>query len=211
MNARSALITLLFALLAVSAYAQNSPPPQPPGAAAPAPPSLPPPPPPRREGSVDLAALVQRVFAQLEREVVLDPRLPRDVYIGATALEDVTYPLLLAILRVYGLFAAEIDGRTFIMPNANARNIPTKLLQRDDPSVSDHEYVTRLIRVRGDGALRAAGADGDEPPSAAFVVPVLRVLIPVEGHLAAVGDHLIVVDRYDNVRRITAIVAELDR
>ena len=207
MNARSALITLLFALLAVSAYAQNSPPPQPPGAAAPAPPSLPPPPPPRREGSVDLAALVQRVFAQLEREVVLDPRLPRDVYIGETALEDVTFPMLLSILRVYGLFAAEIDGRTFIMPNANARNTPTKLLQRDDPSVSDHEYVTRLIRVRGG----AAGADGDERQGAAFLVPVLRVLIPVEGHLAAVGDHLIVVDRYDNVRRITAIVAQLDR
>ena len=207
MNARSVLIASLFALLAVSAYAQNPPPPQPPGAAAPAPP--PPQPPPKREGSVDLAALVQRVFAQLEREVVLDPRLPRDVYIGATALEDVTYPLLLAILRVYGLFAAEIDGRTFIMPNANARNTPTKLLQRDDPSVSDHEYVTRLIRVRG--APRAAGADGDEPQRAAFLVPVLRVLIPVEGHLAAVGDQLIVVDRYDNVRRITAIVAELDR
>jgi general secretion pathway protein D len=209
MNATSVMIIALVGFLAAPAAAQNPPQLRPPGVDGGNP--VPEAPPPRREGSVDFAAVVERVFAQLQREFVVDPRLPREVYIGATASQDVTYPMLLSILRVHGWFAVEIDGRTFILPSSNARNAPTKLLQRDDPNVSDHEYVTRLIRVRGGRAPREGAATGNEQLTAAFLVPVLRVLIPVEGHLAAVGEHLIVVDRYDNVRRITAVVEALDQ
>ena len=122
--------------------------------------------------------------------------------------------MLLSILRVHGWFAAEIDGRTFILPNANARQMPLRLLQGDDPNVSDHEYVTRVLRVSGEDSPRArddAGRELQWSARAGILVPVLRVLMSVEGHLAAAGDHLILIDRYDNVRRMTAIIDALDQ
>ena len=83
----------------------------------------------------------------------------------------------------------------------------------------------------GAGILLAAAATAQEPsrnapqpgagqapaqPSAVVeaptLVPLLRAMISMEGHLAATpGNQLIVVDRYANVRRIAAIVEELDR
>ena len=72
--------------------------------------------------------------------------------------------------------------------------MPTRILQNDDPSVSDHEVVSRVISLNTD---------------AAALVPIVRPLVPQYGHLAAVGASLLIVDRYDNVRRITALVDEL--
>ena len=198
MNIRPARPILLLALFSAAAAQGQNAPAQP--VEAPAPTA------PRDTGRVDLAEVVAQVAVQTGREFVLDPRMPR-VLIGDTPIEAVTYPQLLSILRVNGWFATEIDGRTVLMPSSNARSVATQLLQRDDPNVSDHEYVTRVIRV--ERSQRAAGGEG-QPSNAAMLVPVLRPLIPVEGHLAAVGDDLIVVDRYDNVRRITAIVEALE-
>ena len=198
MNIRPARPILLLALFSAAAAQGQNAPAQPVEALAPTAP--------RDTGRVDLAEVVAQVAVQTGREFVLDPRMPR-VLIGDTPIEAVTYPQLLSILRVNGWFATEIDGRTVLMPSSNARSVATQLLQRDDPNVSDHEYVTRVIRV--ERSQRAAGGEG-QPSDAAMLVPVLRPLIPVEGHLAAVGDDLIVVDRYDNVRRITAIVEALE-
>jgi hypothetical protein len=208
-----ALLTLALGISA--AHAQQEPraaPEQPARAIAESVPVQPAPPP--REPRVDLAALVERVATQARREVVLDPRLPRDVFIGAVAADQVDYPMLLSILRVHGWFAAEIDGRTFILPAANARQTPLRLLQRDDPNVSDHEYVTRVLRVSSEDSPRARDEQERElewSARAGLLVRVLRVLISVEGHLAAAGDDLILIDRYDNVRRITALVAALEQ
>jgi hypothetical protein len=205
-------VLLTLALGISTAHAQQEPraaPEQPARAAAesPAQPAAPP-----REPRVDLAALIERVAAQARRQVVLDPRLPRDVFIGDVSADEVDYPMLLAILRVHGWFATEIDGRLFILPVANARQTPLRLLQRDDPNVSDHEYVTRVLRVSNEESPRARDEQGREREWSAradMLVRVLRVLISVEGHLAAAGDDLILIERYDNVRRITALVDAL--
>lgn len=199
MNAQVGVFALL-GLFVAAAHGQNAPPP-PDAPAAESPREAP-----DGQSGVDVADVIAAVAAQTGREFVLDPRLRR-IYVGNMAIDEITYPALLSLLRVNGWFAAEVDGRTVLIPSGNARSTPTKLLQRDDPAISDHEYVTRVIRVAGN---RSANGEG-EPTNAAMLVPVLRPLIPVEGHLAAVGEHLIVVDRYDNVRRITAIVDAVAR
>jgi type II secretory pathway component GspD/PulD (secretin) len=160
---------------------------------------------------VALADVIERVAATTGREFVRDPRLPPSVDLGGTSIEEVTYPLLLSILRVHGWFAHGDDGRTLLLPAANARTTALRVLQQDDASVPDDEYVTRVIRVRGMASRAAAGdASAPEHPAGPFV-PVLRPLVTVEGHLSAIGNHLILVDRYDNVRRITTLIEEIDR
>lgn len=197
MTARWLTIMTALVLLTAHAQAQDAP-------AGAAPPVT------ERRPGVALADVIERVAATTGRQFVLDPRLPPSVDLGNTALADVTYPLLLSILRVHGWFAQEIDGRTLLLPAASARSMGLKVLQADDAGVPDDEFVTRVIRVRG--TPRRGGADGASAahPAGEFV-PVLRPLITIDGHLSAIGDHLILVDRYDNVRRITTLISEIDR
>ncbi len=143
----------------------------------------------------DLVDLVRQVAANSGMEFIIDPRVNASVeYAGDTLTENITYATLLAILRIHGYVAVEIGGVVSIVLDANARTMPTRILQSDDPSVSDHEVVSRVISLSAD---------------AAGLVPILRPLVPQYGHLAAFGNSLIVVDRYDNVRRLTELAHSL--
>ncbi len=145
----------------------------------------------------DLVDLVRQVAANSGMEFIIDPRVNASVdYAGDTLTENITYPILLAILRVHGYVAVEIGGVVSIVLDANARTMPTRILQRDDPSVSDHEVVSRVISLSAD---------------AAGLMPILRPIVPQYGHLAAFGNNVIVVDRYDHVRRITELAQSLSR
>jgi general secretion pathway protein D len=71
-------------------------------------------------------------------------------------------------------------------------------VQRDDDSIADDEWVTRVITL----------TNIESPPT----VPLLRPLIPLQGHFAALAPNkLIIVDRYANVRRITEILRSFDQ
>ncbi len=143
----------------------------------------------------DLVDLVRQVAANSGMEFIIDPRVNASVeYAGDTLTENITYATLLAILRIHGYVAVEIGGVVSIVLDANARTMPTRILQSDDPSVSDHEVVSRVISLSAD---------------AAGLVPILRPLVPQYGHLAAFGNSLMVVDRYDNVRRLTELAHSL--
>ena len=144
----------------------------------------------------DIRELIRQVAADASLRIVIDPRVHARVEYAGGPLEDIDYATLLAILRVHGFIATEIGGQTTIIPDANARMMPTRLLQSDDPSVSDHEVVSRVIAVD-------SGAEQ--------LVPILRPLVPQYGHVAATASGLIVVDHYDNVRRLTAIVNQLSQ
>jgi general secretion pathway protein D len=77
------------------------------------------------------------------------------------------------------------------------RSEPSQILQEDDRRVSDHTIVTRVIAV--------------DRISPAQLVPILRPMMPQEAQLGAVSDtnSLIIIDRYDNVRRITQVIDEI--
>ena len=94
--------------------------------------------------------------------------------------------------------AVEIQGRVNIVPEALARQMPVRLVQRDDPDVADDEVVSRVIQMNNMNAAQA--------------VPILRALLPQYAHLAALPDQnkLLIVDRYANVRRLTEILNALD-
>jgi hypothetical protein len=45
--------------------------------------------------------------------------------------------------------------------------------------------------------------------NAMMLVPMLRPMLPQSAHLVGIGNKLLIVDRYDNVRRIVAIAQAL--
>jgi general secretion pathway protein D len=153
----------------------------------------------RDEASVDIEAVIADVAASTGKEFLVDPRVRARVF-AVPELEDPTYETLLAVLRLHGYIALEIGGKVNVVPDASARAMPTRLVQRDDSSVPDDEVITRVITVPGNNA--------------ANLVPILRPLLPQSAHLAALvqGDEnnkLIVVDTYANVRRIAELVETL--
>jgi type II secretory pathway component GspD/PulD (secretin) len=156
----------------------------------------------RDEASIDIEMLLEQVSESTGMEFLVDPRVRARVF-GVPQIENPTYPDLLSILRMHGYMAVEIQGRVNILPDANARHMPVRLLQRDDESVPDDEWVTRIITV----------------PNAPQLVPILRPLMPQAAHLAATYQEengaqvskLVLVDTYVNVRRMTEIINTLSR
>jgi general secretion pathway protein D len=153
----------------------------------------------RYESGIDLHTLVAEVAESTGKEFLIDPRVRARVY-SVPKIDNPTYPILLSVLRLNGYMAVEIGGKVNILPDANARSMPTRLVQRDDDSVPDDEVITRVITVPGNNAAQ--------------LIPILRPLLPQSAHLAAVveGDEnrkLIVVDTYANVRRIAELIETL--
>ncbi|HET7608937.1 MAG TPA: secretin N-terminal domain-containing protein [Gammaproteobacteria bacterium] len=165
-------------------------------------PSMQPPPPPPRidpeQPMVDLLPLLQRVERASGKRFIVDRRLGSRIYLGTVDPDDVTYPALLAILRINGFAAFESEGFVNIVPDANIRFHETRIVQTDDASIPAEEFVTRVLAPKN--------------IQAAMLVPILRPLMPQPAHLAAHSDsnQLILMDRYANVQRITAIVRSLD-
>jgi general secretion pathway protein D len=146
---------------------------------------------------VELAPLLQRVERASGKRFLVDARLGTRIYLAGVEPNDVTYPVLLAVLRANGFAAFESEGYVNLVPDANIR-FHAPLLPTDDASIPADLYVTRVLAT--------------EHVPTAYLVPILRPLMPQSAHLASsqTGNQLIVMDRYENVRRITAIVRTLD-
>jgi type II/III secretion system protein len=161
----------------------------------------PPPPAPRIDPDlpmVELLPLLQRVERASGKRFVVDRRLGSKIYLGTVDPNDVTYPKLLSILWVNGFAAFESEGLVKLVPDANMRFYETRLAQTDDASIPPDEFVTRVL-----GATNI---------SVVQLVPILRPLMPQAAHLAGHADsnQLVLMDRYANIQRITAIVRALD-
>jgi general secretion pathway protein D len=146
--------------------------------------------------------LIARVSESTGMKFLIDPRVRARVN-AVPRIDNPTYAELLTILQVHGYAAAEVEGLVTVVPDANARFLPTRLLQRDDDSVPDDEYVTRILTI----------------PNGAQLIATLRPLMPHSAHLASAGggddqpsnDKLILMDTYANVRRMTEIINTLTR
>lgn len=182
-------------LLAAAATAQepsrNAP--QPGAGQAPAQPSAEP------LATVELERLLDLVTASSGKQFLVEARVGRHINVrGDRVPTDLTYPALLSILRNNGYAGVEIEGFVNIVPAANIRQYPLPIVRGEERNRPADEYVTTIMETA--------------VVEAPTLVPLLRAMISTEGHLAATpGNQLIVVDRYANVRRIAAIVEELDR
>jgi general secretion pathway protein D len=144
----------------------------------------------RRPESISIYALLARVAESTGKQFLVDPRVRAEV-VNVPTLETPTYAQLLSILSIHGYIAVETGGNVQVVPDRDARQLATPLVQQDDPSVPDDEVVTRVITL------------SDRAPQ---LVPILRPMMPQWAHLAAMTPNkLVITDRYANVRRITQV------
>jgi general secretion pathway protein D len=147
----------------------------------------------------DLSQIIQAVSEVTGKNFIIDPRVNAKVtMLSATPMSPAAfYEAFLAVLQVYGYVAVPAGKVIKIIPNTDARQLPSIDLPNDVSSTSD-EIVTQIITMKN--------------ISAAQLVPLLRPLIPQQGHLAAypTGNMLIISDRASNVSRIMKIIQRMD-
>lgn len=147
----------------------------------------------------DINALVESMSVLTRKNFIVDPRVKgRVTIVSAKPMDEKElYEVFLAVLNVHG-FAAVPDGNVIkIIPAAGAKQESIPTVDRQS-SAEPNQIVTRIIQVQN--------------VSAAQVVPILRPLIPPQGHLAAYTptNVLIVSDSAANVERIASIIARID-
>jgi general secretion pathway protein D len=147
----------------------------------------------------ELGQIIQAVSDVTGKNFIIDPRVNAKVtMLSATPMSPAAfYEAFLSVLQVYGYVAAPSGKVIKIIPNADARQLPSIDLPNSVSSNSD-EIVTQIITVKN--------------VSAAQLVPMLRPLIPQQGHLAAYpsGNMLIISDHASNVSRIMKIIERMD-
>jgi type II secretory pathway component GspD/PulD (secretin) len=147
-------------------------------------------------GSVPISSLLATVAKNTGRKFVLDLRVRAEVTLVGEEPSSVTYDELLTILDTYGFTTVDTGGYIQVIPDAMMRSEPLPIVTGNDKRAD--EYVTTVIHVRS--------------LSAAELVPILRPMVPQQGHLAALpcSNDLVMVERFANVRRIEAVIKAMD-
>ncbi|HEY3658433.1 MAG TPA: type II secretion system secretin GspD [Steroidobacteraceae bacterium] len=147
----------------------------------------------------ELGQIIQAVSEVTGKNFIIDPRVNAKVtMLSASPMSPAAfYEAFLAVLQVYGYVAVPAGKVIKIIPNTDARQVPSIDLPNSVSSNSD-EIVTQIITMKN--------------ISASQLVPLLRPLIPQQGHLAAYpnGNMLIISDRASNVSRIMKIIERMD-
>jgi len=148
--------------------------------------------------NADLKEFVAQVAAITGKTFVVDPRVKGSVtVISSTSMDrDAVYALFLSVLRVHNFIAMPSGDVIRITPNAQGKQTPGPEGSLGD--MAPEELVTRVIS--------AQNVDSAE------LVKILRPLMAQYGHLAAVAEPNIVIisDHANNIRRLMAIIEEID-
>lgn len=147
----------------------------------------------------ELDAVISWVAEQTSRNFVVDPRVKSKVTIvsGKPLNKDEIYQVFLSVLQVHGFAAVPAGGVIKIMPDVNAKQSGVPVSSGRDGLRGD-EMVTRVMALSN--------------VPAAQLVPILRPLIPQQGHMVAYppSNVLIVSDRASSIDRIAEIIERID-
>lgn len=149
---------------------------------------------------VDIRELIDTVAKITGKNFIVDPRVKAKVtLITPRELgQDELYEVFLSVLEVHGFAAVPVGQVIKIVPDVNAKQGPVPTTSAREPGRGD-ELVTRIIEVKN--------------VAAAQLVPILRPLVPQQGHLAAYPSTnvLVISDRAANIDRLATIVRRIDR
>lgn len=147
----------------------------------------------------ELDAVIGWVSEQTGKNFVVDPRVKSKVTIvsGKALNKDEIYQVFLSVLQVHGFAAVPAGDIIKIMPDVNAKQSGVPVAGGRGNQRGD-EMVTRVIAL--------------ENVPAAQLVPILRPLIPQQGHMVAYppSNVLIISDRASNIDRIFEIIGRVD-
>ncbi len=149
----------------------------------------------------DIKELIKFVADITGKTVIIDPKVKANIEVISSEEVDERelYSIFLNILEVHGFAAVETDDANVlrIIPQKNARTSAIPVV-KGSATVDNPEYVTQIIPLKNVNASK--------------LIPVLRPLIPQQGHMAAYTDtnSIIVTDNAQNVAKIVKIIKNLD-
>ncbi len=147
----------------------------------------------------DIRALVGTVAEATGNNFVVDPRVKGKVTVisGGPIQVDELYQVFLAVLKVHGFATVPAGEVVKVVPVASGKTDST-LVATDARPGSGDELVTRVVHL--------------ENVPAAQLVPILRPLVPQQGHLVAYpqSNVLIISDTAANVGRLASIIGRID-
>ena len=148
---------------------------------------------------VELAVLIENVARRTSLRAIIDPRVRAQVPLANLDANKLSYEDLLAILNVYQFAAVKRGDLLIVVPDANARQLPTPVYTDRNFKALPDEVVTLVVKVKNG--------------CSAQMVPVLRPLMPQAAHMAAYPDMstLILTDHAANVHRIVDVVEAIER
>ncbi|WP_303907940.1 type II secretion system secretin GspD [Thiohalomonas denitrificans] len=148
----------------------------------------------------DIGSVIETVSKMTGRNFIVDPRVKGKITVISSEPmnADEIYEVFLSILNVHGFAAVPSDGVIKIVPEANAKQDSIPTVTPGQPGTGD-QYVTRVIKV--------------ENVAAAQLVPILRPLLPQQGHLAAMPSANVLVASAGaaNLQRLVEIIRRVDR
>jgi len=148
----------------------------------------------------DLKAVITSVADITGKNFIVDPRVKgKSTIISKKPMTKAqVYQVFLSVLEVHGYTAIPAGNTIKIVPDADAKHSGMPTVTDANPGEGD-EAVTRVIEV--------------EHVTAAQLVPILRPLVPPQGHLAAYpqSNVLIISDRAHNIERLLSIIKRIDQ
>ena len=148
----------------------------------------------------DIRALISTVSKFTGKNFIIDPRIKAKVTVisANTMSQDEVYEVFLSVLQVHGFAAVTTGSVIKIIPEVNAKQGTVPLTIGKNNPYGD-ALITKVVRM-------------DHVP-AAQLVPILRPLVPQQGHLAAYAptNSLIITDHAGNIHRLMKIIAGVDR
>ena len=148
----------------------------------------------------DIRALIDTVARHTGKNFVVDPRVKGKVtVVSAKPMNaDEVYEVFLSVLQVHGFSVVPVGSVIKIVPEVNAKQGPLPVATRGRPGSGD-QLVTRVVQL--------------SHVPAAQLVPILRPLVPQQGHLAAYNptNTLILTDYAGNISRLLKIIADVDQ
>ncbi len=148
----------------------------------------------------DIKDLIKFVADATGYTVIIDPKVKGNIQLISKkpVSEKELYDLFLSVLHANNFSAIKNGDVLRIIPNKSARSTSTPV-RTSRPRIANHEYITQIVELKNVNATK--------------LIPVLRPLVPQQGHMAAYADAnaIIITDTADNVAKIYKIIASLDK
>lgn len=148
----------------------------------------------------DIGAVISSISEATGKNFIVDPRVKGKVTLisNRPMSKGEVYKVFLSILEVHGYTAVPSGEAIKIVPDADAKHTAMPFASQRNPGQGD-EAVTRVVQI--------------DHVTAAQLVPILRPLVPPQGHLAAYpqSNVLIISDRSANIERLVKIIKRIDQ
>ncbi len=149
---------------------------------------------------MDINLLIDTVAEVTNKTFVVDPRVKANITVVSAKPMDSeqVYEVFLSILSVHGFSAISSGEVIKIVPQSVAKSDNIPVIGQNETKYGD-TLVTQVIQV--------------ENVSAPQLIPLLRPLLPQQGHLVAYPSNntLIISDTADNVNRLREIITRIDK